>query len=505
MKNGGAASPTSDAILRDPRRFANCRYDLIAVGGGIYGAMTALEAVRRGLSVLLIERDDFGSGASHAYLRILHGGLRYLQSLDLRRHRDSVAERRWFLRHFPNLARPAECLMPLYGEGLRRPSLFRAAFFLDAWLARDKNRGLAEKSRLESGRVIPAREVSRRLPGLDPAGLQGGALWNDGFVAEAPRLFMEVLRWACAFGARGLNHCRVDDLLTENGRTVGVRATDLTDERRHEFRASVVVNLAGAEARDLAKKWDRDKPRLCPGMALGWNLALDRTPPFSVGAAVTPRRPDGRTYFMIPWKGRVLAGTGQVELAPGERPRPPRASENDRMLADLNEAMPGLCLEAGEISRVFWGGMPADAAGRLAKRPVFVDHGAEGGPIGFHSASGIKFTTARQVASRLLTRLFPSRRPRAYGDGFSPSPRHGERGLDVPIEQIEAWRTLAEEEAALSLGDLAVRRSDLADRMPLPAETLAALAAIFPADASLQIRALENLLAEGRPPSVQEN
>ncbi|MFP4390511.1 MAG: FAD-dependent oxidoreductase [Desulfococcaceae bacterium] len=496
-------SPVSDAILRDPSEFAKTRYDLIAIGGGIYGAMAALEGVRRGLSVLLIERDDFGAGASHAYLRILHGGLRYLQSLDLRRHRDSVAERRWFLRHFPDLARPVECLMPLYGEGLRRPSLFRAAFLLDAWLARDKNRGLAEKSRLASGRVISAREIGRRLPDLDPADLRGGAFWNDGFVPEAPRLFVEILRWACAFGARALNHCRVEELLAENGRTIGVRATDLTDERRHDFHAPVAVNLTGVEARDFAKQWDRDKARLRPGMALGWNLVLDRTPAFSVGAAVAPRRPDGRTYFVLPWKGRILAGTGQVDLSPGEPLRPPRASENDRMLADLNEALPGLQLEPGDISRIFWGGMPTDAAGRLAKRPVFVDHGAEGGPVGFHSVSGIKFTTARQVVSRLLTRLFPLRRPRAYGGNFSPSPLHGVRGLAIEPHETDEWRKLAEEESALSLADLAVRRSDLADRMPLAEETLFSLAGIFPGEASDQIQALRSLLAEGLPSGAE--
>lgn len=496
-------APVSDAILRDPSEFAKTRYDLIAVGGGIYGAMTALEGVRRGLSVLLIERDDFGAGASHAYLRILHGGLRYLQSLDLRRHRDSVVERRWFLRHFPDLARPVECLMPLYGEGLRRPSLFRAAFLLDAWLARDKNRGLAEKSRLEAGRVISAREVSKRLPELDPEGLRGGAFWNDGFVPEAPRLFMEILRWACAFGARALNHCRVEDLLTENGRTIGVRATDSTDERRHDFHAPVVVNLTGVEARDFAKKWDRDKVRLRPGMALGWNLVLDRKPHFSAGAAVTPRRPDGRTYFVLPWKGRMLAGTGQVGLSPGERPRPPLESENDRMLFDLNEALPGLHLKSEEIFRVFWGGMPTDSQGRLAKRPACVDHGEEGGPFGFHSVSGIKFTTARQVAGGLLKRLFPDRRPRAYGENFSPSPLHGVRGLAIEPHETDEWRKLAEEESALSLADLVVRRSDLADRMPLAEETLSSLAGIFPGEKSDQIQALRNLLAEGLPSKAE--
>jgi glycerol-3-phosphate dehydrogenase len=91
-------------------------HDLIVVGGGIYGIALALEAARRGLKTLLVERADYGGATSWSNLRILHGGLRHLQNLDLVRFYESVGERRWFLRHFPDLVRPLPCLMPLYGR-----------------------------------------------------------------------------------------------------------------------------------------------------------------------------------------------------------------------------------------------------------------------------------------------------------------------------------------------------------------------------------------------------
>ena len=81
------------SLARDPRGAAAASYDLLVVGGGFYGAMLTLEAARRGLSVLLVERDDFGGATSWNSLRIVHGGLRYLQSLDFSRYRESVAER----------------------------------------------------------------------------------------------------------------------------------------------------------------------------------------------------------------------------------------------------------------------------------------------------------------------------------------------------------------------------------------------------------------------------
>ena len=99
-------------IARRPAASAARAYDLVVVGGGIHGVALAFEASRRGYRAVLLERADFGGGTSWSSLRIVHGGLRYLQSLDLRRFRESAAEQRWFLRHFPDLVRPLPCLMP---------------------------------------------------------------------------------------------------------------------------------------------------------------------------------------------------------------------------------------------------------------------------------------------------------------------------------------------------------------------------------------------------------
>ena len=97
------------------------RFDLVIIGGGIYGAMLQLYAAAAGLKSALIDRGDFGAETSFNSLRILHGGLRYIQSLDLRRSRESIREQRWFLGKFPDLVRPLPCLLPLYKRGWRRP------------------------------------------------------------------------------------------------------------------------------------------------------------------------------------------------------------------------------------------------------------------------------------------------------------------------------------------------------------------------------------------------
>src|SRR5690242_616840 len=99
---------------RDPDALVSRAFDVLVVGGGIYGLTIAYDAAQRGLSVALIERADFGSGASFNHLRTIHGGLRYLQTLDLARARESVVERRAIAIIAPHTIRPLPFALPLY-------------------------------------------------------------------------------------------------------------------------------------------------------------------------------------------------------------------------------------------------------------------------------------------------------------------------------------------------------------------------------------------------------
>src|SRR5690349_14384800 len=106
-------------MRRDIDALSGQRFDVAVVGGGIHGAWIALRAARAGHSVALLERGDFGGGTSANSLKILHGGLRYLQHLDLRRMRSSIEARREHARWMPHLFQPLPCVMPLEASGLR--------------------------------------------------------------------------------------------------------------------------------------------------------------------------------------------------------------------------------------------------------------------------------------------------------------------------------------------------------------------------------------------------
>src|SRR5213592_3876505 len=118
-------------MIRDLDRLTASTFDVLVVGGGIYGLTIAYDAAQRGLNVALIERDDFGSGASFNHLRTIHGGLRYLRKLDVARARESVRERRTIARIAPHSVRPLPFALPLYLSVLRGKLAVRAGFILD--------------------------------------------------------------------------------------------------------------------------------------------------------------------------------------------------------------------------------------------------------------------------------------------------------------------------------------------------------------------------------------
>src|SRR3954453_10275185 len=100
-------------MKRDLAELASRRFDVLVVGGGIYGLTIACDASQRGLAVALVERSDFGSGSSFNHLRTIHGGLRYLQHLDVARARESIRERRILARIAGCFVYPLEFVLPL--------------------------------------------------------------------------------------------------------------------------------------------------------------------------------------------------------------------------------------------------------------------------------------------------------------------------------------------------------------------------------------------------------
>jgi len=470
----GRVKMSEFTITREPEVAARQTYDLIAVGGGVYGVALVLEAARRGLRPLLLERGDFGGATSYHSLRIVHGGFRYLQTLDLPRFYESVGERRWFLQTFPELVKPLECLMPLYGRGIRQPPILCTALRVNDFLSWDRNRGVREDRHLKDGKVVSPEWVRERFPQVDAEGLQGGAVWYDACMPDSQRLIVGMLRWGCGLGATALNYVEAQSLLQSEGGVSGVVASDVLTGEVYEYRANTVINAAGPWCRELGQRWDRDVPELFHS-SIAWNVLFDRPTLSEAALAVEPKKPGAQTYFLHPWKGRLLAGTihdpWTKDIADVPMPSPQRIAE---FIDDLNSAIPDLALTEAEVLRVFSGLLPAKVSGsnELAKREVLFDHGATGGLQGLYSISGVKFTTARLVAEKTLLMTFPHKALlKDQGVAMPPlaaSTRQGLFDYDwYPDPQDPTWKVdlarLVAEEAVSHLDDLILRRTSLGD------------------------------------------
>jgi glycerol-3-phosphate dehydrogenase len=471
-----------DAIRRDIASAQATAFDLIIIGGGIHGTMLALEAGRRGKRALLLEKEDFGGATSLNHLRTVHGGLRYLQALDLPRFFESVAERRWFLANFPSLVHPLPCLMPLYGRGLKRPSIMRAALLLNDALGWDRNRGVGVGQRLPGGRLLAPHAARLAFPQVDRRGLKGGALWYDAAMPEHQRLLMELLRWACGLGATALNYVEARSLLLNNGRVAGVLAGDLLQGRDLEFRAPVVVNAAGPWSRELAQKFDQDYPQLLRRRLLLFNVLFRRPALSGHALALVPPCNPGRTYFVHNWQGRMLAGTGEVLLADDDTHTSPRAQDVAAFITDLNDAVPELLLRENDIERVYAGVLPATASGKLASRETILAHDEHQGPAGLYSLAGVKYTTARLVAEKTLKKIFPKARPEKIAPGTEANSGRWSFAYDwrpQPGWDAAGLKPLVEEEAVVHLDDLILRRTGLGENPQRALELLPRLRTLF--------------------------
>lgn len=462
-----------DSIIRNLESASKRSYDVIVVGGGIYGVMLAYEASKRDLQTLILEKNDFGGGTSFNSLRILHGGFRYLQTMDLPRFYESVLERKWFLKNFPGLVKPLPCLMPLYGDGLRRPSVLRIAARMNDILSFRRNDGVSDENHLPGSKVIGSEETKQLFPDVDREGLKGGVVWYDAVMPDSQLILMKILKKASEHNCTFLNYVEAKQVIVENNNVNGVVALDTETGRLYEYKSGIIINAGGPWCREVAANFDRDIPKLFFG-SLAWNVLLDIKTLSTYALAIAPKKQQARTHFLLPWKGKIIAGTGHAPwYGEPENPMPSNSMLVD-FLNDLNLAIPNLRVGTENILHIFSGLLPAKEAGSvdLTNREVIYDHSKNGGVVGLFSVSGIKFTTARRVAEKTLDRIFPERRSRLdlkHEDFSSSQNGCSQDRASYYSGQPEAgdkiWKNMISEiiknEAVVHLDDLIFRRSTL--------------------------------------------
>jgi len=385
-------------MQRDLSRLTGTPFDLLVVGGGVYGLAAAYDAAQRGLRVALVERGDFGSGSSFNHQKTAHGGLRYLQTGDVRRARESVLERRTLARIAPHLLHPLAFVLPTVRSPTAGRLALRTGFLLDRIVARDRNVGLPAALRLPAGRVISRDDCLRRFPGVRRKGLTGAGLWYDYQMSDAERLTMAIAVAAEGHGAVLANHAEAIAPRREQGRITGMTVRDALSGSTLEVAARVILNAAGAGAGPLMAACGVARP---VPLVQAMNFVTSRD---ATDAALGARSPSGRHLFLVPWRRHALIGTWEagVTCQPDARIT---SAQVAAFLAEINQAFPALDLAPGEIRMVHRGVVPAEVAadGRvsLRGRHEIRDH-AQDGADGLVTVIGVKYTTARAVAQEAI-------------------------------------------------------------------------------------------------------
>ena len=387
---------------RDLTRFGATTYDLLVIGGGIHGLTIAYEAASRGLRTALVEAGDLGSGASFNHQKTVHGGLRSLQSLSLRRARESILERRALARIAPWFLRPLPFIVGTHRSIARGRLAFRAAFRLDRWLGRDRNADVEPELHLPAARLVSKAATLRLFPGVRQERLTGAAQWYDYQMVEADRLTFAFAAAADRAGADIANYVEALTPLRSSGRISGMTVRDVFSGDTLSINALVTVNAAGGRAGMIMQAFgvSRSLPLLH-----AMNLVTSR--PASDIALAAPS-PTGQMLTLVPWRGRAIVGTGQSKTLVQPDAAGVTASEVDAFIAEANETFPALRLTRDDVTLVHRGIVPAVQDGRvppaLLSTPGVYDHAADGA-AGAVTVIGVKYTTARRVAQTTIERI----------------------------------------------------------------------------------------------------
>ena len=177
-------------MVRELNELSRNQFDVLVIGGGIYGAITAWDAALRGLFVALIERGDFGCATSQNSLKVIHGGLRYLKDGNLKRIRTMACERTVWMKIAPHLVHPLACLTPTYDKISRNQLTMKVALGLNDMLSYDRNQLPDVEKNLPAGQILTREECARHLPGLDTTVITGAALWHDAQMHSSERMLL---------------------------------------------------------------------------------------------------------------------------------------------------------------------------------------------------------------------------------------------------------------------------------------------------------------------------
>ena len=402
---------------RDIEALSSKEFDVLVVGGGIFGACAAWDACLRGYSVALIEKEDFCSGVSANSFKVVHGGIRYLQHGDMIRLRSSCSERAALLRVAPHLIKPLPIMIPTYGHGKSGKAFLGAGMYLYDLLTLDRNRKTKDPARtVPWSRLLGRDEVLREFPGLPQERLTGGTVFNDGQIYNPPRHVLSFIKSALEHGACIANYVEAVDILKSGDAAVGVKAHDKVDDESFDIRARVVLNASGPWAERLLNR----SAVVDHGPEITYSrdtcFLINRRFTSSHGLAIQGQTHDpdallsrpARHIFLMPWRKYTLVGVWHVVQTTEPDKITVAGSEIQTYIDEMNWAYPSLDLTLEDVTMwnaglvPFGENEPGQKHLSYGKRSHIIDHTKAHGIDNLVTLIGVRYTMGRGDAEKAM-------------------------------------------------------------------------------------------------------
>jgi glycerol-3-phosphate dehydrogenase len=391
----GGKSATATTRLGPDERAAALRalvgaeLQVLVVGGGVVGAGVALDAVTRGLTVGLVEARDFGSGTSSRSSKLVHGGLRYLEQLNVGLVREALGERSLLLQRLaPHLVQPVSFLFPFTHHGWERAYVGAGVTAYDTL-----GFSLGQARGLPRHRQLTRRGALRLAPALKRSALTGGLVYWDAQVDDA-RFVTTLVRTAAGFGARVASRTQVTGLLREGERVTGVRATDLETGTGVAIRAQQVVNATGVWT-DEIQGMVGGRGSINVRASKGVHLVVPRDRIHSTTGIIV--RTPVSVLFVIPWGRHWIIGTTDTDWSLDKAHPAASRADIDYVLGQLNKFL-AVPLTRDDVEGVYAGLRPLLAGESESTSRLSREHTVAHPVPGLVLIAGGKYTTYRVMA-----------------------------------------------------------------------------------------------------------
>ena len=372
-------------MKRDFSLLCDRQFDLLVCGGGIYGAWTAYDAALRGLRVAIVEQADWAGATSSASSKLIHGGLRYLETYDFRLVKKALRERQMLLEAAPHRVWPLRFGVPVYADSRIGTVQLMAGLTLYDFLAGGVNTEM-------SHRHFDAEAFARRFPLLDSGNLHGGFTYADAQTDDA-RLVLELIDGALAAGAVCVNYCKLTGLLEANGQVCGAIVRNQVDGTTGKTFAHQVVHTTGQWT--VASQEGRGWCRLSKGVHLVLPAGLGDE------ALLLTAKSDGRVFFMIPWYGLTLIGTTDTDYQGDINHVAVEESDVSYLLAEANHYLKTAWTEVDVIG-CYAGVRVMKQSDESSPSAASRDWELKTAGNGVHYSVGGKITSAREDATHIV-------------------------------------------------------------------------------------------------------